>query len=652
MFFVDFSSEIAIIASEVMKMPLNEHFIPGQWIDTIDVNDFVILNKKPFLKEPLFLKSTSTESTLQRFSAIQEVLQQSQVEIDLSFPLLENEEIPWIHQNFSDNPLKRKIGYSENVRDMKEFYGVPSGKLRKENRKTPYELFVEVATSEINKMIKMNLFVHAPTLYSPPFVHPDVRMIPLYGTKELIKEKRWALKTLEKHLQTHEWMQRRMSLHREIEAIKNFEKFAQKQGFDVSNPAQSAKQASLFLYLAIAGCMMENPSVPFSLNQVIPFLDIYIEHDLQNGVLSNEEMAQEIIDEFYLNLAFIRFSYSPGFRKQHKEEPIFFGETFGGEHLTKSTYRFLHSLRKFRLFPFSIRILWNEDTPSYFETFVQELIDEEIPISFYAMKHYRRNLTSGFVANGLYGVPGEDVLFHAGACDMEKLFYLSLNGGKDVKENINLTPITQPFRKDELFYDEVVDKWKDYIAYVLNAYVEMMNITLYLNDIHNAHPFRSSLLNYLFYYHVQFGFFNMEKTAHLLSGIYEESYTVVRDKKGWVTEILPGEEVTVNEAVLAFLVEYIQQEIVKIPIYKNGRAHVKAYYQGVEDEITEEALSKLAIIPAEMTAVVFHANVHVTDNLSVTHFLKQHFERGFRELHLFKNQEEKVIDGILYKEKE
>lgn len=633
-------------------MPLNEHFIPGQWIDTIDVNDFVSLNKKPFSKEPLFLKSTSTESTLQRLAAIKEALEKVQVEIDLSFPLLENEEIPWIHQNFSNNPLKRKIGYSENVHDIKAFYGLPVGKVRKENRKTTYELFDEVATSELGKMLKMNLFVNTPTMYSPAFVHPDIRMIPLYGTKELIKEKRWALKTLEKHLQTHEWMQRRINLHREIEAIKQFEKFAQKQGFDVSNPAESAQQASLFLYLAIAACMMENPSIPFSLNQVIPFLDIYIEHDLQNGVLQNEERAQEIMDHFYLNLAFIRFVYSPGLRKQHKEEPTFLGETFGGEHVTKSTYRFLSALRKFRLFPFAIRILWNEDLSAPFETFVQELIDEEIPISFYAMKHYRRNLTSGFHAQGLYGVPGEDVLVHAGACDMEKMLYLALNGGKDVNGNINLTPITQPFRKDELFYDEVVDKWKDYVAYVLNSFVEMMNTTLYLNDIHNSHPFRSSLLNTLFYYHVQFGFFNMEKTVHLLSGIYDESYTVVRDKKGWITEVIPGDDVEVNEAVLAFLAEYIRQEIVKIPLYKNGRAHVKVYYGQLEEVVTEEHLANKAIIPAEMTSVVFHTNVHLTQNIQLGAFLNEQFERGFRELHLFKNPTNKIIDGILYEERE
>lgn len=632
-------------------MPLNEHFIPGQWMDTIDVNDFVILNKKPFLKEPFFLENTSTESIQARFSAIKQTLEQVQVEIDLSFPLLENEEIPWLDQNFSNNPLKRKIGYSENVQDMKAFYGVPSGKVRKENRKTPYQLFDEIATSELGKMLKMNLFVHTPTTYSPAFVHPDVRMIPLYGTKELIKEKRWALKTLEKHLQTHEWMQRRMSIHREIEAIKSFEKFAQKQGVDVSNAAQSAKQACTFLYVAIAGCMMENPSVPFSLNQVIPFLDIYIEHDVQKGTL-NEEGAQELMDEFYLNLSFIRFVLSPGLRSEHKEEPFFFGETFGGEHVTKTTYRFLQALRKFRLFPFAVRILWNEELPEPFVSFVKELIHEEIPISFYAMKHYRRNLTSGFLANGLYGVPGEDVLFHAGVCDMEKLFYLSLNGGKDVKQNINLTPITQPFRKDELLYDEVVDKWKDYLVYVLSAYVEMMNTTIYLNDIHRAHPFRSALLNHLFYYHVQFGFFNMEKTAKLLSGIYEDTYTVVRDKKGWVTEIIPAEDIEVNEAVLAFLVEYIQQEIVKLPIYKNGRTHVKCYYGGVRDIVSEDHLPQLPIIPAEMTATVFHANVHLAEDGDISMLLNEHFERGFRELHVFKNETSKMIDGILYEEKE
>ena len=106
-----------------------------------------------------------------------------------------------------------------------------------------------------------------------------------------------------------------------------------------------------------------------------------------------------------------------------------------------------------------------------------------------------------------------------------------------------------------------------------------------------------------------------------------------------------------SEAVLAFLVEYIQQEIVKIPLYKNGRAHVKCYYGEMKEESTVEQVAAKPIIPAEMTSVVFHANVHLTKDMQVANFLNEQFERGFRELHLFKNADEKVIDGVLYKEK-
>lgn len=632
-------------------MPIYEQFIPGQWVDTIDVNDFVNLNKKPFLKEPFFLTNSENEQIQDIYNQIRNTLAKEKGEIDLSFPSFEKEEIPWFHGDFSHNPLKRKVGFSENFNDMKQYYGIPSGTFRNESRKTTYQLFDEVATSDIHKMIKMNLFEHAPTTYSPSFVHPDVRIVALYGTKKLIKEKRWALKTLEKHLQTHEWMQRRISIHREIEAIKQFDKFTQKQGFDLSEPASSAEEAVLFLYLTIAGVMMENPSIPFSLSQIIPFIDVYLEHDLQNGII-NEEKAQEIMDDFYLKLSFIRFSLSPGLAKLTMSEPFFLGETFDGESVTKASYRFLYSLRKFRLFPFSIRILWNENIPAPFEAFIQDLIDEEIPISFYFSESYQRNDALSFYASGQSGIPSEDLLFDAGTCNLEKLLYLSLNGGKDVEHNSNLMPITQPFRKNELNYDEVISKFKDYLSYVLSSYVELMNIVLYINEVHNNHSFRSSLMSYLLHYHVQFGFSHVEKTLLLLSSVYDETAEVKRDKKGWITAIVPSEDSMPNEMILTLLTELIRSEMGKIPIYKSGKPTIKFYPHLYNSTFTESEVNSLHTIPPEITPVVFHASVHLPKTNSISAFLKENFDKGFRELHVYSNEKWKLINGILYVENE
>lgn len=631
-------------------MPINQEFIPGQWIDTIDVNDFVNLNKKPFLQEPLFLDKSSNSATTERFLKVKDTLLNRKEEVVLSFPSLQEEMIPYFSYNFFENPLKMKIGHSENFNDYKNFYGISSKSSRQESRKTTYQHFEEVVTSEINKMIKMNLFQNAPTTYSPSYIHPDIRIVALYGTKQLIKEKRWGLKTLEKHLQTHEWMQRRISIHREIEAIKKFDKFAQNQGIDVSNPAQTAEEAIQYTVIALGGCMVENPSIPFSLSQVIPFLDIYIEHDLQNKTIT-EEKAQELMDDFYLKLSFIRFSLSPGLALQHEQTPYYLGETFGGENVTKTTYRFLYAVKKFNLFPFSIRISWNEHLPFAFQSFIQELISDGHPVSFYSQGTSVKNESLSFYANGLFGVPSEDVLFDAGACDLEKLFYLSLNGGKDLENNINLTPITQPIRSKELNFEEVLGKFKDYLSYTLSSYVEMMNIVIYLNEVHNNHPLRSSLMSHLLYYQVQFGFLQLEKTVSLMTAIYTEEYEVIRDNKGWVTEIIPANPNQDSDIILSQLSELIQREIEKIPLYKNGKANVKFYFSDLNAVLTESQMTEKLVIPAELDNSIFHASFHANEDTDVFLLVKDSFDKGYRELHISTKNNTKLVNGILYCQK-
>lgn len=630
-------------------MPINEQFIPGQWIDTIDVNDFINLNKKPFLEEPFFLANMENTPSVAHYEEVKNVLRKEKLEIDLTFPSFEQEEIPWFHRDFTGNPLKRKIGFSENIQDMKTHYGLPSNHVRQESRKTTYQLFEEVVTSDIHKMIKMNLLTQVPTTHSPSFTQPDVRIVVLYGTKRLIKEKRWALKTLEKHLQTHEWMQRRISIHREIDAIKQFEKFVQKQGYDVSSPAKSAEEACTFLMLAIAGAMMENPSIPFSLSQALPFLDAYIEQELQSGKIA-EEQAQTFIDTFYINLSFIRFSIPLGLAKDKQSEPFFLGETVGGDSVTKTTYRFLYSLRRFKLFPFSIRVLWNENLPAPFQSFIQDLVNDHIPISFYREDVYNRKETLAFYANGLHGVPSEDVMFDAGGCDLEKALYLSLNSGKDVATNSNIMPITQPVRQGDLHYDDVWGKFKDYISYILNSYAELMNLVLYLNEVHNNHPFRSSLMAYLVHYHIQFGFFHVEKVASLLTAIYEEEAIVTRDKKGWITNITPKNEDKSNPFIVSLLAELIQSELSKVPIYKGGNPTIKFYLDEINSTYSVAEIEEKQPIPAEMSRTVFPANVEETSYPDVFEFIRVQMDKGFREIHIQTKGKANVINGIWLEE--
>lgn len=630
-------------------MPLNEQFIPGQWTDTVDVNDFVNLNKKPFLKKPIFLKNDTETSTMERYLKFKELKNVYKDEIELSFPLLENEKIPWLNGDFSNNPFKKKIGFSESLFEMKEYYGLGLLKKRKENRKTAYQAFDDVITNDTKKMFKMNLFTSAPNNFSPSFIQPDIRIIPLYGTKHLIREKRWFLKTLERHFQTQEWVQKRMSLYREIDAIKQFEKFSKKNGLDVSEPANSAEEVLKYLYMTILGCMSENPTIPFSLSQVMPFIDIYTEYEIKRGLLT-EEKAQKLIDEFYLQLNFIKFILSPGLRSRTTEEPYVFGETFGWGNLTKTTYRFLTSVKKFKSFPFVIRINWNNELPACFKTFVEDLIKDDIPISIHCSEFHKRNDSLSFHSHGKKTIAGEDILFHAGICDLEKILYLSFNGGKDLSKNINLTPITQPI-KGKVVYEEVISKFKDYLSFALNAYVEFSNIIFYLSEINDIHSFRSSLLVSQPYYQIQFGFSNIEKISRLLTSIQQNNYSVSRDEKGWVESINSNSE-EINDVIFATITELIEREINKIPLYKSGKPIIRFYHNETNETMNEKEVESKMLIPYELTKSTYHANIVLESETDIVSFIEKQFENGFRELNITINSKNKIIDGVLFVEED
>lgn len=638
-------------------MSIYEQFIPGQWSDNIDVNDFVNLNKKPFLEEPLFLHNSS-QKTIHLFQQLQKQMQDESWAIHPIVSTLEKEKaeildkINEIIPGIQSVSFQKKMAHSESVEEMKQVYSFSFLPKQSVNTRNSYQLFQEVSTTDIKKALKMSLFSHAPTSFTPFFMNPDVRKIALYGTKQVIKDKKLYLKTLEKHLQTHEWMERRMTIHREIESLKNLEKFTRLYGVNVQNPATNAWEAISFTFLSILACVIENPSISFSLTQVIPFLDIYLEKDLQNNVLTEKE-AQELIEQFYLKLCTIRFVHSPHLTNQFSDYPHFFGETFGGKMVTKTTYRFLHALQKFQLYPFAIRVIWDPSLPLAFRSFCQNLLKNGIPLSFVNSQFLREKYDEVVFPYGLTGIAGEEVLFDAGSCDLIRAFYASLNGGKDVETNSNLAAVTQPTRGNQLEYEEALTKFKDFLSYALSLYVELMNIVVYLNESKNYHPLRSSLMSNLLFYHVQFGFTRMKEVSHLLNSISKNSYEICRNSSGWITEIRPlSSSSEDSELITVHLISFLQQELKKIPLYKNGKAKIRIFEQGINDWSSEELLKKHITLPPEFSDATFHHSFLLSKDASFDSLLEHWFKEGSNEIHVSTDSNQWMLNGILFKKDE
>lgn len=565
-------------------MSFNEHFIPGKWIDTIDVNDFVNLNKKPFLSQPVFLEKNIKTDINSYLSSIKNAFNENEIKIHLGFSNFDDR---FVHRfdslNLTVNPFVVPVGYSEELEVFRDGYDIESidenssfssNKFSSANKFLNYN---HIATSDMKKMINIALLKQMPTNFSVSTFHPDIRIISLYGTKFLIKEKKWILKSSEKRLKTNDWIQQRIDIQNEISFIENLERFATSHNVDITKPSGNSKEVLDSLLISITYLFLENPSIPFCFDQILPFLDIFIENDLEDGLLTEED-AQAIIDSFYLQCSLFRFSVNPNQFDCKEKTALFFSETITVFNISKTTYRFLNSLTRLEFFDYHINLSFDNSEYEDFDKtefliFFNSIKEKLHTYSFYNPQIFKKNISLSFDYNGQAYVPSEDLVFDMGVLDLKKLLFLAFNGGKDVVTNSNITPISQPIRKDIFQYDEFFSKFKDFLTYSINNFFESAIIISTLSSRLNTQPVRNSMSYYIKFFNPQFSFENIQFVASVFSAIKEDNLSITRNKKGWITELSTDSEI--DNEVFFDLVQLIETEIKKIPQHKMGEISIR-----------------------------------------------------------------------------
>lgn len=635
-------------------MHFYKRFVPGNWVDSIDTNDFVNLNKKPFFEEPLFLEKP-THRILELINAAKRIIEEESDAIDLSFSSIEHYAPAYLSKKMERLPgipsddIIKEIGYSESSDDMRDYYAYKNTPVRSKNRKTVYEKFELVSSSEIKKTLKMGIFKMSPSSFTPGYCQPDFRRVVLYGTKRLIQEKQRYMKKLEKHLQNTEWVQRRLSLHVEIESLKKLDRFAKHFNRSLKKPAENAVDAFSYYYISLLASFIENPSVPFVLSQVTTFLDIYLEKEIEDGTLSESD-AQSLMDEFYIKLSLFRFIPSPNFHAMFESEPFPFGDTFDLSVITKSSYRLLHSIRSFRLSPFSIRLIGTHSIKSPIQHYLSAMIDEGLPMTF-ANTHLNHKQSPAISSFGTPFTPGQDYVFDSGVCDLEKVFYLALNGGKDLNTNLNLSPVTQPLRQAKMDYNEVLSKFKTFLSYVLSLYVEKMNVVLYLAETNHQHPIRNALMENIIHYKIQFSFSNVLKVSTYLHAIKEKTYRAQFDSNGWLQSLLVDDnsKKSVPASDLVELTQYIETEINRIPIYKKANSNLRFYLFNVFHIFNDNAIIKDMNMPIINEKNIFPLNITSEKGKdhfkTITHLMKN----DFNEINYSIQKHDQSTNGLILK---
>lgn len=523
---------------------INERFLPGKWLDEIDVNDFVNLNKKPFFEMPKFLVSSTIfhpyVKFLNSYLSKNEVSQISNEKLlSLSFILQELENLSFEEKTFS-------FSFTES----KKFN----------------DLFNETASSDLRKAVKMELLEKNFGLQIPPIFTPDIRQLPLYGIRRIIQDKKNHLKRLESFLQTTDWTEKRIELHRQVESL---EKFETNFPFPMKKPASHSEDALNGLLSAIIYAIKENPFVTFHLPSLIHFIDIYIETDIQRKKLKEEE-AQLLVAEFYTKLLFIQYFFE---KKQIKFLVL---ETIFSAEPSKTTFRFLHFYSQLQTLQFPLMIIPHLETPLALKNFYNELMKEKTPIRFLHPRLFKENQ---FYAISHLGFPyraDQDVILFNKPCNTLKLFYLTLNGGKDTETNHNLFPVRNQFTEENINFEEFWSEFERTVSYLFTMYSEANNLIMHLSEKYFSHPFRNSFKSYLWIYRYFFSFTQLDALAINLLAIKNNAFKLERNHKGFISSIQLKSEFSSDEIsdMISEIVLLFQEQIDRVPFYQNGKARL------------------------------------------------------------------------------
>ena len=436
-----------------------EGFASGDWQHEINVRDFIQRNYAPYVGDSSFL-TEPTEKTKKLWEEVLELYKKEKaapggvLDIDTkTISTVSSHEAGYIDKDLeeivglqTDSPLKRAImpfGGIKIVEKSCQAYGKEVDpevdKIFHTVRKTHNDGVYDVYTPDVRLARSNKLLTGLPDGYGRGRIIGDYRRVALYGVDYLIEEKRRELEALDVDALTEEIIRHREETSDQIKALNELKVMANKYGFDISMPANTAKEAIQWLYFGYLGAIKDQNGAAMSLGRTSTFLDIYIERDLQNGTLT-EVQAQELMDHFVMKLRLVRFLRTPGYNELFSGDPVWVTESIGGMGIdgrtlvSKNSFRLLNSLVNLGPAPEpNLTILWSTRLPEGFKKFATELSIKTSAIQ------YENDDLMRITLGDDYGIAccvspmkiGKQMQFFGARANLAKTLLYAINGGID-----------------------------------------------------------------------------------------------------------------------------------------------------------------------------------------------------------------------------
>ncbi len=535
-------------------------FNKGEWKRQIDVRNFIQKNYTPYVGDASFLTGT-TEKTKKLWDEVLELYKKEHdakggvLDIDVkTISTVSAHEAGYIDKDLeeivglqTDAPLKRAIMPFGGIRIVEkscEAYGrevdPETDRIFHTARKTHNDGVFDVYTPDIRAARSSHLITGLPDGYGRGRIIGDYRRVALYGVDALIAEKKEELEILNVDDFTEKVIREREEISEQIKALNQLKIMAEKYGYDISRPAENAKEAIQWLYFGYLGAVKDQNGAAMSIGRTSTFLDIYIERDLKNGTLT-EETAQELMDHFIMKLRLVRFLRTPEYNELFSGDPVWVTESIGGMGIdgrtlvTKNSFRVLHSLENLGPAPEpNLTVLWSTRLPEGFKKYTANLSIKTSSIQYENDDVMRATLGDD------YGIAccvspmkiGKQMQFFGARANLAKTLLYAINGGKDEKTGKQITPKFEPITSEYLNYDEVIEKFDQMMDYVAKIYIKALNAIHYMHDKYSYEAIEMALHDKDVIRTMACGVAGLSVVADSLSAIKYAKVKVIRDENG------------------------------------------------------------------------------------------------------------------------
>ncbi|WP_199454920.1 formate C-acetyltransferase [Vibrio owensii] len=539
-------------------------FTAGEWQNSVNTRDFIQKNYTPYEGDESFLAEVSASTSALWNQVLEGIKQESRthapVDFDTDLPsTITSHDAGYINKELekivglqTDQPLKRAIIANGGIRMVKnscEVYGRELDpaveKIFTEYRKTHNKACFDLYTKEILACRKSGIITGLPDAYGRGRIIGDYRRIALYGIDYLKADKKEQYNSTQTFLERGGELEKTLRLREEIadqvQALEDIRQMGLKYGIDMSLPAKTAQEAIQFTYFGYLAAVKSQNGAAMSLGRTSTFLDVYLERDIENGMI-DESQAQEMIDHFIMKLRMVRFLRTPEYDSLFSGDPIWATEAMAGMGVdgrtlvSKTTFRYLHTLHTMGPAPEpNMTILWSEQLPEAFKQYAAKVSIDTSSVQYENDDLMRPDFDNDDYAIACCVSPqivGQHMQFFGARANLAKALLYTINGGIDEKSKAQVGPVVDKVQDEILDFDALMPRFDNMLEWLATQYVTALNIIHYSHDRYSYEASLMALMDRDVHRTMACGIAGLSVVADSLAAIKYATVKPVRDEDG------------------------------------------------------------------------------------------------------------------------